>query len=210
MIHDRTLTNKHVEMVLRLGKPGQTILETLTAWDCNLLHMGGCLPGEASELYDAVTESLGQDEMLEELGDFAFYLVAVRAAFKLKQWAPGDAHICKSPEENALQLMRISGHFWDVVKRITIYRKEMDKPDKKFDGKSLEQVAGELLTKLEAHFLAILRFYGLTVEQVLQANWEKLADADKGRYASGTYSDSEAQNRRDKDPATQPSYGSKV
>lgn len=192
-------------MVMRLGKPGRAILETLTPDDCWMVHMAGCLPGEASELYDAIIDNRTQSkDVLEELGDFAFYLVAVRAAFGKRpehvQWCglTAGCGVDTKAQDFCIELMRTSGHLWDVVKRIVIYRKPMDVPDSKYGGSTLRSVAIAMLDDLERWFNMLLLSNGCTLEQVLEANYTKLADVDKGRYSKGTYSDEQAQARQDK------------
>ncbi len=196
---EQSIETKHRDMVLRLKKPGEEIQQSLTAWDCDFMHMAGCLPGEAAELYDGITDK--EDEILEELGDFAFYLVACRSLLGEKwttQAFAGKAATTSDPVKNSIQLMAISGHFWDVVKRIVIYRKPMGDPDKKYSGMPLGAVGADLLDEMERRFNSILTYCNYTLDEVLEANYTKLADADKGRYASGSYSDQQAQDRQDK------------
>lgn len=189
---------------MRLKKPGQAILDSLKAWDCDLIHMAGCLPGEASELWDSVdTNSI---ELLEELGDFAFYLVATRNLFGVfgsDGWNRTKPNGVRDDHTRAIvhatDLLRLSGHLWDVVKRAVIYRKPFDMADKKYAGMSLREAGSNLLDQIECSYNALLHHYGYKLEDVLEANWEKLASADKGRYASGSYSDEQAQARRDKE-----------
>lgn len=195
MKRNEDIIKKHHDMVLRLKKPGQKILESLTAWDCDFMHMAGCLPGEASELYDEIENN--STDLIEELGDFAFYLVACRAILKTGAWT-GETGGQTSPHRNSVQLMRLGGHFWDVVKRAVVYRKPIDKPDSKYQGRTLEAVAKEYLDQMEQCFGAILTYYSYTLDEILEANYHKLADADTGRYSSGSYSDKEAQERKDK------------
>lgn len=196
-----SIITKHKEMVLRLAKPGGDILKSMTPATADLVHMGGCLMGEASELFDAVQEAdTTSENLLEELGDFAFYLVKVRSIFLHEAdtlWT-GDGAGKNSTHLNAIELMRLGGHFWDVVKRIVVYQKDMDKPDSKYEGRTLRAVAVDLLDHMEQRFNALLRIYGFPLNDVLEANWVKLADADTGRFASGAYSDAQAQDRRDK------------
>lgn len=196
-----TTIEKHKSMVLRLAKPGEAILESLTPLDCDFVHMGGCLGGEAAELFDAVlvhlnSPSPGTDNLLEELGDFAFYLVKCSTFFS-RDWH-GRVSQITAPTVNCVELMRLGGHYWDVVKRVTVYRKPIDKPDSKHGGKTLTSVAVSLLDQMEERFNALVTFYNFDLETVLEANYQKLADADKGRFSSGTYSDAQAQNRQDK------------
>lgn len=186
-------------MVLRLKKPGQAILDSLTPHDCDLIHMAGCLPGEAAELWDAVEQN--SVELVEELGDFAFYLVATRHLFGFFEWTGVKAVGTRShaqPLFHATEIMRLSGHLWDVVKRIVIYRKSPLVPDSKYQDRTLGEVAIELLDQIEHRFNGLLAHYGYQLDAILEANYEKLAGVDKGRYASGSYSDAQAQDRRDK------------
>ncbi len=192
----QNIIEKHNAMVARLKKPGDSILSTLSPWDCDLLHMAGCLPGEASELYDAISAN-DNPELLEELGDYAFYLVAVRSLFQINEWS-GKVGPAYRPTIHAIELMRLGGHFWDAVKRIVIYRKPMDIPDAKFNHQTLLKVAEETLEQMEQRFNAILTYFNYNLEEILEANYEKLANADTGRYSQGTYSDQQAQDRKDK------------
>lgn len=188
---------KHKAMVLRLAKPGADILKSMTPAMADLVHMGGCLMGEASELFDAVQdEKVNSDDLMEELGDFAFYLVKVRAIFDAT-WH-GQASGTSSAYRNTVELMRLGGHFWDLVKRIVVYGKNPAAPDSKYDGRAMNIVAVEMMDQMEQRFNALLLHFGYSLDEILEANYVKLADADKGRYASGAYSDAEAQDRRDK------------
>lgn len=204
MKQDTDTIKKHREMVLRLAKPGAAILESLTPWDCDLIHMAGCPGGEAAELYDAVIADLASGsasnnevDLLEELGDYAFYLVKCRAIFEMTEWHGLVSHV-QSPTNNCIELMRLGGHFWDVAKRVVIYRKPIDISDPKYDGQFLRDVALNFLGKMEQHFNALITYYNFTLDEVLDANWTKLASADKGRFSSGSYSDEQAQARKDK------------
>lgn len=192
---------KHKEMTIRLAKPGEAILKSLSAFDCDFTHMGGCLGGEASELFDAVNEYMGSEatatgDLLEELGDYAFYLVKCSSFFD-RPWH-GRVSSIPSPNNNCVELMRLGGHFWDVVKRAVIYRKPIDAPDSKYNGRTLAAVSVDYLNQMEERFNAIMTFYNFNLEEVLEANYEKLAGVDKGRYSSGSYSDQQAQERKDK------------
>lgn len=72
------------EFVASLAKPGDVILSQLTAHDCDLLHMGLALCGEAGELADAIKKPtiyrkpIDLENVKEELGDIEFYLEHIR------------------------------------------------------------------------------------------------------------------------------------
>lgn len=74
----------HSEMVTALAKDGKEILESLTPIECDLLHMGVGVVGEAGELIDAIKKSviyrksLDRENVIEELGDLEFYLERIR------------------------------------------------------------------------------------------------------------------------------------
>lgn len=185
---------KHLEMVLRLAKPGAVILKELTPFDCDLVHMGGCLAGEAGELYEAYEM---QEPLTEEAGDLEFYLAKVRHMFDVKR----TGKLSDRPmgvRERLIELMVLGDKFWDVVKRVTIYRKGVDAVEKSYNGKTILQQAVWILESMEAELNSVYAQLELTLDEVLEANYTKLADKDKGRYASGTYSDEQAQARRDK------------
>jgi hypothetical protein len=191
-------SQEYLEMVLRLKKPGRDILNSLTPEDCDFIHMAGCLPGEASELYEAIDTM--NDEIREELGDFEFYLTAVRSIFGMERFLPPGVDDQNDIERDKfmVRLMKHSGDLWDVVKRVTVYRKDPKKPDAKFGGRTLDDVAVAIIRQIEEDFYPLMYDLGHTLPEVLQANWQKLASADKGRYGSGSYSDAQAQERRDK------------
>lgn len=75
----------HPDMVAALIKPGQAIIDSLTASKANLLHMAVGVSGEAGELLDAIKKAtiyskpLDRENLVEELGDLEFYLEGVRA-----------------------------------------------------------------------------------------------------------------------------------
>ena len=74
------MTINHNEMVAALVKPGEDILSSLTASKANLLHMVMGISGEAGELLDAIkkhvvyNKPLDLENVVEELGDIAFYI----------------------------------------------------------------------------------------------------------------------------------------
>lgn len=74
----------HKEMVARLVKPGEKIIETLSPQTADLWHAATGVSGEAGELLDAVkkvvvyNKSLDRANIVEELGDLEFYMEQVR------------------------------------------------------------------------------------------------------------------------------------
>jgi hypothetical protein len=163
--------------------------------------------GEAAELYEAcwVTQPVDKENLIEELGDFEFYMVAVRTALGMERgtadWvnAQIESHQLAVAQPHLIQLMVLGGNFWDVVKRVTVYRKPIE-----------QARAEQILRQMEIHVHCLYSYYDLRMEDILQANWTKLADKDKGRYREGAYSDEAAQARRDKIPEPAIGYDESV
>jgi phosphoribosyl-ATP pyrophosphohydrolase len=89
---EENIIEKHRLMTVRLAKPGASILQTLTASDCHLIHMGGCLMGEASELFEALIEETEVGQLKEELGDAQFYVAVCLDIFGLSRTKEAASH----------------------------------------------------------------------------------------------------------------------
>jgi NTP pyrophosphatase (non-canonical NTP hydrolase) len=76
----------HAAMVAKLKKPGKEILKLLTPEQCDLIHMGMGIAGEAGELLDAIkkhtiyNQDIDMENIIEELGDIEWYLAGLRAS----------------------------------------------------------------------------------------------------------------------------------
>ena len=74
----------HSELVKNLAKPGESIVNTLSAESAHLLHMAVGVSGEAGELLDAIKKAaiyckeLDRENVIEELGDLEFYMEGLR------------------------------------------------------------------------------------------------------------------------------------
>ena len=88
---NKTLQEKHGELVAALAKPGSDILSSLTAQDCHLIHMVLGVSGEAGELLDAIKKSviyrkpLDMENVKEEISDIMFYLRGLADALGFDQ-----------------------------------------------------------------------------------------------------------------------------
>lgn len=108
------------------------------------------------------------------------YPDTVRALFKTTGMnAEADAMM-----HAAIGVAGEAGELLDAVKKVWVYCKPLDVPN-----------AIEELGDLEFHMEALRQLIGVSREEVLQANQEKLAK----RYPGGVYSDQYAQMRLDKD-----------
>lgn len=116
----------------------------------------------------------------------------------------------------AIGMTSEAGELIDAMKKLFIYR-AVDDPKKK--QKAIQNVIeelGDMEFYMEAFtdwdlfedennnmqkILSDVRdFFGFSYEMILQQNIYKLTDKEKGRYASGTYSDDAAHQRQDKEP----------
>jgi NTP pyrophosphatase (non-canonical NTP hydrolase) len=74
----------HPELVTVLAKPGQAIVDSLTAENAHILHMAIGISGESGELLDAIKKHVFYNKpldianVIEELGDLEFYMEGLR------------------------------------------------------------------------------------------------------------------------------------
>ena len=80
-----------------------------------------------------------------------------------------------------------AGELLDGIKKATIYRKPIN----------IENITEEL-GDLEFYIEALRQCTGITREETLKHNLNKLLKGDKARYKKGTYSDQAAVERQDK------------
>lgn len=91
----------HEEMVSRLKKPGEAIMETMTPAKADMLHMSGCICEEAGELFSAIkrhvfyNKPLDTANVIEELGDLEFYIEGLRQRLQLRRKQTLLANVAK-------------------------------------------------------------------------------------------------------------------
>ena len=79
----------HPELVRKLAKDGQAIIDDLTPDKAHVLHMAVGISGEAGELLDAIKKyvmynnTLDRENVIEELGDLEFYMEGVRQGLNI-------------------------------------------------------------------------------------------------------------------------------
>ena len=83
-----------------------------------------------------------------------------------------------------------AGELLDAVKKHVIY-------DKTIDRENIVEELGDL----EFYMEGLRQGLGITREETLKANQEKLLTSEKARYKLGRYTDQQAQERADKAPA---------
>lgn len=193
----------HQQMVTDLVKPGADILKTLTPAKCNLLHMAMGISGEYLEISQGLLglhEKLTSGEVdgngvpdrtniIEELGDAVFFLEGLAQELEL------NVEALKASQDIAARtgpvtLLNSVEIIQDTIKKHVIY----DKPLTSADEVSLASGIG--LTQLSIEGLA--ESLDISMEDVIEANMQKLLKGDTARYKTGTYSDDQAQDRADK------------
>jgi len=82
---------QYYKFVGALSKPGEEIVQSLTADKAHVLHMLLGLTGEVGELVDAIKKHIIYGKVLdiahvvEELGDIEFYLQGLRNAYEISR-----------------------------------------------------------------------------------------------------------------------------
>lgn len=158
-----------------------------------LMHAALALHGEGPELRDASDIQ----NTVEECGDIEFYIEAAKQhhepdyqgaqAIVMNEggrWKPHNARIAY---DNVISL---GGDLVDVVKKHWVYNKPLDRARVTFT-----------LMMIEVQMLEVYKYLGITREQVIFVNQNKLIGPN-GRFRSGFYSDQAAQDRADKQGET--------
>lgn len=187
--------NSHSDMVHALAKPGSAILQSLTPQKCQVWHMTSCLMGEAGELLeglDRTHDDLNSDESLnlvEELGDLEFYMEGLRTELNINRQSIVDGCLQLKPSAVDLPTYGIgilieSCNIFDACKKWIIYEKTID-----------IDVLRLALTRWEWYMAAFRGRRNIQYHDTIEQNMLKLAK----RYSSGSYSNQQAQERKDKE-----------
>jgi hypothetical protein len=177
----------YAAMVSQLAKPGQVIVDQMTAEKAHLIHMAIGVSGEIGELIQAVYNN-DLKNLMEECGDAEFYLEGIFQALpeQCKAWSLPQEE-CFDGAMPQTRLVILSAELLDVAKKYAIYNKELD------------------LAKLHhyyhnMHYAMRLVYldYGIEREEAMLHNADKLYTGKKARYGEGGYSDQKAAERADK------------
>ena len=182
------------DFVGRLTKPGGDILEALDAKKTNVLHMAVGYIGETSELLAClVREEIDRENLIEELGDLAFYRTGMYLALG---WMPPTSRPWESrhlsPVDGCHNLIYGAGALLDAAKKMAIYNAPWF--NEKDPSKNLEPLFRSALLALEEDTCRLYVGLSVTEHEVLLANETKLM----ARYKKVTYSDAAASERADK------------
>lgn len=176
-------------MVDQLAKPGDAILNSLSASRCHLLHMAIGICGEVGELVLAAFNS-DRENIVEELGDIEFYLEGFFQGLNCNQLSLSEM---PDPYPRMLPIQSlpiISADLLDVTKKLVIYDKQND-----HTFHELTEAAMKMRKVLDLYYAEPTFFQNpITREEAIQANISKLGK----RYLSFKYSDKSAQERADK------------
>lgn len=171
----------HQEMVMVLSKSPRVIREELTELDVSLIHHAIGFSGEVAEMLEGSIEDV--ENVQEEIGDALFYLTGLVQDCPITQYQYKQADTLLDARSVLVELSITAGKILDQVKRLVIYRKQIELSD-------LEDLVHEAESLLDAY----AALADLTLEDCLKANIDKLANK---RYPNG-YSDQAAIARADK------------
>lgn len=172
------------QMVMNLFKPMDGV-------GSRMMHAAIGMAGESAELRTAT----GRKNVLEECGDFEFYM---EAAWLQLPSNIQDHYMGMMLVESNLQFGAMvdavhehSGNLLDFAKKVWVYGGAKGDRD--------EHIGAEL-HRLRSIMNAIYTMIGTSIEEVRYGNQVKLLGTpeEKGRYASGKYSDEQALARADK------------
>ena len=179
-------------MVAELIKSPDEIYAGLAPRSLALIHSALGIAGEIGELQKPLDrfrfgeiDNETRDNLLEEAGDFMFYVIDLRRVFMFD--VRPDITFYRLPAN--FRPVEAVGDVVDAVKRIAIYNKAYS-----FD--ELEPVCLRLL-ELELWLTHELDTNGLSMERAMKAVLWKLREGPNARYPLG-YSDQAAQERADK------------
>lgn len=172
----------HPEMVKKLVKDPQEIIDTLTLKKVDMWHAATGIGGEGPELlagfFDDPHKGVDAGNVMEELGDIEFYVQQLVSNTGITRTIPEKAQGL-SPVKVAIAC----GNVLDIVKKHVVYDQELN------EGKLTAAVA-----ELDHAMAAIRARFHWSRDDVLDHNIEKLSR----RYKGLKYTDDAAKQRADK------------
>ena len=175
---------EQIEMVKALAKPGEDIVASMTPEKAHLLHMAVGVMGEAVEFICAQSH----ENAVEELGDLEFYITGFILGLGLSyEDLPQEV-----TDTQVMSLIPAAGELLNITKKYVIYGKDL----------STDELAKALCGVIDAMnevYPACCQMGPFTSRELaVRGNIEKLLKGKNARYASGSYSDEQAQTRADK------------
>jgi len=179
----------HTEMVLKLAKPGQAVIDGLTARSAHTWHMATGVSGEVGELLENFITGADRENRVEECGDIEFYHRALSLEFQADTSAT-DLTI-KHQDDIVYTLIYLSvssAALLDAAKKYAVYAKAVD---------SVEVITQ--LSRVRAYLNVVYSLTGISRTEALDHNIDKLYEGEKARFKRGEYTDEQAQQRQDKE-----------
>lgn len=182
-VHDeqgQTRQITHPEMVAALAKPGADIMAGLSPSGADLWHHATGVVTEAGELLAFHSRA----NMVEELGDFEFYLTGVYLNLGIERIEP--TLITLDGVDLHTELVELAFHsteLLDAAKKVAVYGQVPD----------VSRI-GTVLLMIERCLTRIRFVENIDRDYTLRANMTKLAR----RYPGFVYSDAAAKARADK------------
>jgi len=182
-------------IVTNLCKDGEQISSSLNSNKSHLWHMATGISGECTEFLECAnyfddTGIFDQENAVEELGDIYFYLVGLVNGNKnlaIKHNPLNTVTGTDTIVKIAMQITIAGGGILDAIKKHCIYEKEIDIA---LVQKNIDNLIAEMY---KAYYVM-----GVSHAEVLATNTYKLIGGDNARYATGAYSNKQAQERADK------------
>lgn len=176
--------SEYVDMVKNLFKKDESNVVMA-------MHAAIGISGEVGEIFAADS----RQNMVEELGDLMFYMEALRQRLRtersdnLYQTTEVADSPYNHPNESTVRsnLVIVSAEILDLCKKSWVYGKEFQ-----------DYKVSQFLLLLERNYLYFLSSRGFLADEIAYVNMQKLLKGKNARYASGTYSDAQAQARADK------------
>lgn len=150
------------DMVSKLVKSGQAIINSLIPEKMNAMHMAIGVCGEAGELIDCIKKwaiydkALDRDNLIEELGDIEFYLEGMRQQFNLDRQDILNANRKKLADKNKGRFAKGSYSDADAHARAD---KIVD-PD---EGKTNDEILAEIAVEVFGEHLTVCTQEGLRI-----------------------------------------------
>jgi hypothetical protein len=186
---------QHQDMVASLAKNPFEILSSLDGHKCHLLHMMNGLGDEFFELDEElqIYFRLKEEEdprdgtvcnkrVIKELGDFLFYTEGWVLKFPLSLFSESEKALASEMKD--MEIGDTMKNMFECAKRYVFYNQPIN----------INQWAQVYLNLMD-NILHLCKELGITIEEVRQANYDKLAG--KGGRHEGGYSDQKAIDRVD-------------
>lgn len=192
------MSETYLQMVRRLKKDPLLILEELTPFKVDLNHLTVGISGEGAELLELFCtddEAVDEENIIEELGDFNFYLTGLADLLSDYNFVrplglnlPSRKADSQAILRSLIKLNVYAGRVLDLNKKVYAYNKPYEEIKDRMNLAALE---------LMEEFDVFRGLCGYTMQEIKDHNQKKLSTGERARYKDG-YSDRAADAREDK------------